>query len=515
MIMSRSFREGKRVRVHGLSGKSYEYIWTATPSSGAMKDVYFAPDKSYVVAYYKERQNARAIERLENLVGAYREKIFNQVGGEYWTRVYCWPIDLVQESDGRIALIVPAYHKEFFFLYDGKISTKGCEKEGKWFTAPNQHFGLLNPKEIGDWRCYFNICLHLARGVRRMHAAGLAHSDLSYKNVLIDPVSQSAAIIDIDGFVVPGKFPPDVVGTPDFIAPEVYATMHLQKNDPNRKLPSQTTDRHALAVLIYEYLLYRHPLRGKKVWDIDDERRDEALSMGEKAIFIEHPSNRCNRYDAQWVKNDRPKSQWPYLFPWMDLDKLPYTILGPYLGELVERAFITGLHNPSARPSAMDWEDALVRTLDLMQPCSNPNCKQKWFVFDNKTRPRCPFCGTVYTNPLPVVNLYRESRGSFRPENWRIMVYNGTRLYPWHVDPHVAQNEKLTEDQKKPVACFQFHQGTWYLRNLRASGMIDCSDGAGKKAVQMGEFIPLKDGTKVLLDGADSRLIVVQMVNGK
>lgn len=41
-------------------------------------------------------------------------------------------------------------------------------------------------------------------------------------------------IIDVDGMVVPGKFPPDVVGTPDFIAPEVMATSHLDKNDPKR-----------------------------------------------------------------------------------------------------------------------------------------------------------------------------------------------------------------------------------------------------------------------------------------
>lgn len=38
-----------------------------------------------------------------------------------------------------------------------------------------------------------------------MHAAGLAHSDLSYKNVLIDPVTGSACVIDVDGLVVPGK----------------------------------------------------------------------------------------------------------------------------------------------------------------------------------------------------------------------------------------------------------------------------------------------------------------------
>ena len=44
----------------------------------------------------------------------------------------------------------------------------------------------------------------------------------------------SACVIDVDGLVVPGKYPPDVVGTPDFIAPEVVTTSHLSKEDPKR-----------------------------------------------------------------------------------------------------------------------------------------------------------------------------------------------------------------------------------------------------------------------------------------
>src|SRR5207245_1552542 len=104
------------------------------------------------------------------------------------------------------------------------------------------------------------------------HAAGLAHSDLSYNNVLVDPAGGHISIIDIDGLVVPGRFPPDVVGTPDFIAPEVVATSRLPKNDPGRKLPSIPTDRHALSVLLYMYLLCRHPLRGRKVHHADPTR---------------------------------------------------------------------------------------------------------------------------------------------------------------------------------------------------------------------------------------------------
>ena len=68
-----------------------------------------------------------------------------------------------------------------------------------------------------------------------MHAAGLAHSDLSYKNVLIDPVSKSAAIIDIDGLVVL-DYIRQMLGTADFVAPEVVSTESLSVKDPNRNL---------------------------------------------------------------------------------------------------------------------------------------------------------------------------------------------------------------------------------------------------------------------------------------
>ncbi len=76
-----------------------------------------------------------------------------------------------------------------------------------------------------------------------MHAAGLAHSDLSYKNVLVDPVKGNASIIDLDGLVVPGRYPPDVVGTPDFIAPEVVMSNPARTPPASRSGMSLTTPR--------------------------------------------------------------------------------------------------------------------------------------------------------------------------------------------------------------------------------------------------------------------------------
>ena len=482
--------------------------------AGGMKNVYFAPDKSFVVAFFRDKQDANARERLENIVDRYRQSIFDQTGGDYWKDLYCWPEKIV-EWEGKLGIVVPTYAEHFFFqhgsLNGDSLSIKGKEKEGKWFASPFLKYGQLAVNERGDWFGYLRICINIARGVRRMHAAGLAHSDLSYKNVLVDPVTAKASIIDIDGLVVPGKFAPDVVGTPDFIAPEVMKTLKLDVRDPKRKLPSRATDQHALAVLIYMYLLNRHPLRGRKVYDCDDETRDEELAMGEKALFIENVADTSNSYDVAWVKRDNSPSRLPHLLPWMDLDALPYKILGPYLAEYVKKAFEDGLHDPIQRPIADDWETALVKTVDLVQPCVNPSCVQKWFPFDNSMRPVCPFCKVPFKGILPILNLYYKQGTTFKPDNHRIIVYNGTRLYSWHVNRKVFPNEKLTPEQKQPVAYFQFHGGQWFLVNQTLQGMKDITDN--KKVITPGATVQLTDGRQILLSEEDGgRLIQVQLV---
>lgn len=310
--------------VQTLDGRSVEYI-DEIIGSGTMKDVYFTSDGKQAVAFFREKLDRNSRERLEMIVGSYYDGIFKSANGEYWEGLFCWPIAIVKEGE-RYGVLLSKYDAHYFFEF-GSINgdflgIKGSEKEGKWFSTPTNRFGRLDERERGDWRIYLRLCLMIARSVRRMHSAGLAHSDLSYKNVLISPSSGHACIIDVDGLVVPGKFPPDVVGTPDFIAPEVVASTHLAKEHPNRVLPSRHTDRHALAVLIYQYLLLRHPLRGRKIHDFDDPTKDETLAMGEKALFVEHPFDDSNRIDPQYAKKEEKF--------WQDTRKLPYSITGPY-----------------------------------------------------------------------------------------------------------------------------------------------------------------------------------------
>lgn len=495
----------KIITITASDGSTVQFI-DEIKASGGMKDVYFSPTKNYVVAFFRGNADLATKERVSIITSTYRDRIFNQEGGDYWKKLFCWPTAMV-EHDGRVGVVVPFYDSDFFFKIGSRnndmLGIKGREKEGKWFASANNRNKFIDPRELGDWMMQLKLCLMISRAVRRMHSAGLAHSDLSYRNVLIDPCTGRACLIDIDGLVVPGKFPPDVVGTPDFIAPECVATSHLDKHDPNRKLPSIVTDRHALAVLIYMYLLFRHPLRGDKVHD-SDPQKDEELSMGRNSIFVEHSTDSSNRIKLENVK--------PAELPWRDTNKIPYQITGPYLSELILKAFTEGLQSPAMRPTADEWENAIVKTIDLLQPCSNVSCEQKWYIFDNKTRAICPFCKTPFSGPLPVLNLYSSRKGNnFRPDNHRLMVYSNQSLFQWHINRNISPNERLKDDQKKRVGYFVFHNNAWYLVN---EGMSELTDVSTKTSVPIGGKVILEDGKQLLMSKQDgARLIIVQMVN--
>lgn len=491
------------------STKTYEYVDDGDPKQGGVKDVYFSPDRKYVVAFFRDKLDFNQKERIKRIVTLYLENIKKGNASDYFLdEIFRWPYDAV-EKDGLTGVVVPIYNKNFFFSkgYSANDTIKGGEKVGKWFTSPsfrNKQYPLsLDKSELGNWLSYFQIAINICRGVKKMHQMGLAHSDLSYNNVLVDPVSKSASIIDLDGLVVPGLFPPEVIGTADFIAPEVLKTKHLKINDPNRVLPNQKTDLHALAVLIYMYLLRRHPLRGGKIWDLDSEK-DELMAMGEKAMFIEHPTDKTNRVKINQLR------KWDAF--WGNPEKLPYTITGPYLSELFRRAFIDGLHNPIARPIANEWETALLKTVDLIQPCSNPNCDEKWYVFDNTSQPKCPFCETPHQGSLPIADLYYKFKDDvWKPENHRLMVYHNQYLFKWHVTRNIIRNESLKQEDKKPVGYFTFYQNKWVLVNQAVKGMKDLTD---QKEVPINSMVELTDGKKILLSSEDGgRLLYITLTN--
>jgi serine/threonine protein kinase len=470
------------------------------PKQGGVKDVYFHPGRQYAVAFFRDKIDYNGRERLEKLVDTYRKNIFEQEGAEFWKKLFRWPEKIV-EYQGKVGIVVPFYEPHFFFPEDTDLG--GCEKDGYWFTSAKNFNRSVPESQKGSLLGFLKICLNLSRATKRLHAAGLAHSDLSYKNCLVDPSTGNACIIDIDGLVVPGLFPPDVVGTRDFIAPEVVSTLKLNKNDPKKFLPCRQTDQHALSVLIYQYLFHRHPLRGCKVYSEDPEIQ-EHFEMGEKALFVEHPSDASNRIKIGPLDKD--------FLPWIDTKKLPYTIMGPHLKELFDQAFITGLHSRDERPTADDWVEAIVKTTDLLQPCSNPKCSKGWYVFDNTTKPICPYCNTKFKGSLPVLDLYSSVDGkTFRPDNHRVMVFTNQYLYQWHVDRNIFPNERLSPELLKPVGYFVFHKEQWIFINLTLTSLKDITNN---RLIPIKEHVVIKNGLQLQLSAEKSgRIVNVSMVN--
>lgn len=472
-------------------GRTVEFVLTNDPPAGGMKKTYFSPDRSYVVQFFHDHSAAndpQRLARLDFILGRYNPTIPESEGGargvtkasaEYFKRLFCWPTGIVVQPD--IGIVAPTYPANYFFA---KGPFKGLEKEGRWFTSLRLR-GMLPDEERGTWINYFKLCILMTRAVRRLHAAGLAHSDLSCRNILVDPSNGQSVVIDIDSLVVPQLFPPDVAGTPGYIAPEVLSTIELDLKDPNRVLPSTRTDQHALPVLIYEYLLSRHPLKGPKVNSTESAEKDENLSMGEKALFIEDPNDDSNR----------PK----------DL-KIPYSVLGPHLSDLFTRAFVKGLHSPNDRPKAGEWERGLVKTWDLIFPCSNPSCSHKWFILHDQNNVRCSFCDTKPRGTIPVLKLRKEGH----PGQWlldtQVVIYHNTYLFKWHVFDNVFPGE---EADRTPQAYCQFHQGQWILVNQKLTSLISPSGNR----VPPGQAVVLKDGAQIrLAQEAHGRIAEVQII---
>ena len=438
---------------------------------GATKVVYLSKDRNFVLSFYKNNNNNNQLLRLQHIINEYNPTIAGSTNNaDYWKQLFCWPTGIIVKP--YLGIITPIYPNNFFFS-TGRW--KGLEKKSRWFISPKLRKSL--PKEEqAPLINYFKICILLARAVRRLHFAGLAHSDLSDNNVLIDPASGKMIIIDIDSITVPPIFPPLVEGTPGYIAPEVLA---------NKKFANIRTDEHALAVLIYEYLLNRHPLRGRQVHSFSSVEEDERLSMGEKALFIEHPENSSNS-------------------PIEPFD-IPATALGSALTTLFYKAFVSGLHAPNNRPSAYQWEKALIKTWYLLYPCSNLNCKQQWFVIRKKqNRIICPFCETPIKTAFPILKILNKKLVL----QWELVVYDGQCLLSWHVYDNIYPAEHNNIDKTVQAYCV-FYQGKWLLINKALTSMI--SQG---QRVDINKAVELKVGVQIQLSQA-AHGCVVEVLNNK
>lgn len=458
-------------------GRRIPYVIEDNPPRGGMKYTYFAPDRSYVVQFYNDPNASRDEQlrmRLKAILGQYNPTLAEKNGGaagnseilaEYFSQRFCWPLAIVQFPE--LGIVCPTYPDEFFFTEHSapQLKLAGKDKKSHWFTSMNRDF--LSKDERGDLKAMLRIAILLTRSVRRLHQAGLAHTDLSNNNVLISPKDGNCIIIDIDSLVVPNMFPPEVIGTRGYIAPEVLATLSLDYRDPRRRRPSTQTDLYALGVLLYEYLFFRHPLLGPKVHSTVSAGENDFLALGPKAVFVEDPDDSSNRPTnlAVTIKD-----------------------VGPFLESLFLQLFVNGLHDPQARPSALEWERALAKTWDLLHKCDNPQCEMGYFVLYDENQPICPYCHTRLKSDVIRFHLKTEIRG--KGGQWLddgvIDISDGMALYGWHLFGNIFADEKA---DKTVLLQVEKQNDKWYLVNRNLKQMT----GQRGQTIPKGESMMLED----------------------
>ena len=398
---------------------------------------------------------------LEEVIGT-----FNCVGADpYWQQLMSWPDGIVVSPN--LGVRMPCAPRQM-----DKMT---------WIIFPKLYNRL--PPEKKNWFNRLLMAIRLTRAIARMHRSGVAHSDLSPNNIMADPVKGTINLIDLDGLVVPGFLSPQVLGTPDYIAPEVLS---------GKGHPSVRTDRHALAVLLHQLLLFRHPFRGPKVYARDTEE-DERLALGETATFIDHPTDRSNR---------------PHRGFW------PTRVLGETLAGLFIRSFVKGLRDPSSRPTASEWETALVRLSDRVVGCGAKGCAEKYFPVTEGMGISCPWCGRPFfaANGVPALRLYSGDRhGTFHPEpDYWIAGYPGKTIHSWHANRGVEPGPTADSTTLGKIT---LERGKWFVQNLRLAEARLVENGALGKRISPGSKIELAEGLAFLMDLLpDGRMVYVQWI---
>jgi len=361
---------------------------------GGEGSIFFTTDDQYVVKLY--HQSTADKQKLLQYV----LDLGKNLGED--EQFLAWPLGIVnqfnrQASVGVVTRRIPASHLPLYKFIYSPVDAVEQFRQGR------------------SWLEYLKLARGCAAAVRAIHGKGMAHADVHLKNFLANPLSGEVVLIDLDGLVVKGFLPPQVKGMPGFIAPEVM----MGKNKPEEQ-----TDRYSLAVLILWTLLLRNVMQTQTCYDPDDDKHDDELGYGQYACFSENPNDRRN-----WISRIG--------VPLFRKGALSYRALTPKLQELTERALVQGLHDPSKRPQAIEWERALAEAYDVLVSCAN--CRQSYFYLywlQPPPRRQCPFCGAGVRTPFPVVLELMEARakGSYVPVR-SIVLYHGLPLFADLTEP--------------------------------------------------------------------------------
>lgn len=334
-------------------------------------------------------------------------------------------------------------------------------------------FDLVTRRVDPTFEALTTAALQLVDSFRKLHAEGLCYRDISFGNAFFDPKNGDVLICDNDNVTENRSKVTGVLGTPDFMAPELVRMEF-------GAVPSRQTDLFSLAVLLFYMFFNSHPLMGKRIlqirsWDYPARKK----MFGHEPLFIFDPRDPSN---AAVERSKDPSGE-------AGANAIEMWHMYPrHLTELFIKAFASGIRDAEhGRVTEGEWKVALARLKDcLLTTCS---CRKENF-FDpaeldsrNQYQKQCWNCRKI--PPLP----FRLHLGKLV-----IVLNSDTKLFAHHQEDHadLEANSPLAEVVRHPT-----NVNVWGLRNLSAGRWVATTAEGAMKEVEPGKSIVLAKGTKI------------------
>jgi len=360
---------------------------------------------------------------------------------------FLWPLDLVEDKgSGSFGYIMPVREARYRGLHEyvaGRVS--------------------VNSSTL------INIGLEVTKAYHDLHVKGLCYRDISFGNAFFDPANGDVLICDNDNVAVNRSVVSGVLGTPDFMAPEIVL---------DAAKPSNLTDLYSLGVLLFYLFHLGHPLTGKKVlkihcWDIAARN----LLFGKEPVFIFDPANKSNA--AVGLDDDPTGEAGGMALKYWNL--YPAAFRNTFL-----KAFTQGLKDADRRVTESEWLVALSGLRNGMFRCSCGSANfydAEALQSSGAYAKRCWKCG-------------REPKLPFRIRiGTSIVMLNADATLTPH---HIGNGEAF--DFSTEIAQVVRHPtdpNVWGLKNLTDKKWVATLPNGSLRDVEPGRSVPLATETKI------------------
>jgi DNA-binding helix-hairpin-helix protein with protein kinase domain len=317
------------------------------------------------------------------------------------------------------------------------------------------------------------ISYQIAHSYGVLHLSGHCYRDIARGNVLFDPRTGDALICDNDNVGVNRQSRSQVLGTMDYMAPE------LIRGEAD---PSTETDLHSLAVLLFNLWAWHHPMQGEMEyryhsWDPAAKKRVYGLDP----VFIFDPGDTRNR-----LPND----------PDYTTAQTRWDLCPRALQKLFTHAFTVGLKQPGHRVTEGQWQDLFLQLKDGVLPC--PSCKAENLWEPGQATLSCWHCRQQVAVPPKLVFTHPGGKKHY------LLLTREAQVLRRHVNPLADEEGSTVLGQ---MAQNPANPQVWGIRNLTSSPWRAVFADGTSREIAPQKAVPLSAGLKLNIAGTNAEIV--------